>query len=642
MMRWLNTRVALILFACGFVFSTVLGLRAAGQLQFLELKAFDNLLAPRTRTRIDPLPITILGITENDIKQLRRWPLTDSALANVLEGLARRGARVIGVALYRDFPVPPGTKRFTSVLQGNEQIVVVEKLSRANEVGIAAPFGMQASNRVGFSDAVVDSDGIVRRGLLFMDDGQRVFYSFGLRLALLYLQSEGIVPEPGLPDPSFLRLGATTLEPLDSDFGGYVDMDARGYQIMLDFTDGSLPFQMYSLGDLRAGRIGPGELEGRIVIVGVTSESVKDAFYTPYDNQLKRQKSIPGIVLHAHIVSQLLRAGLDGVRPYLSIGNTYEVLWILLWTLMGGTLGRFAHNVHTFIFIAGFGLAFLVVTAYTALLWRWWIPVVPPALTYLGSAGLATVFMFTFEKRERELLMQLFSKNVSRQVADTIWEEREQIFEEGRLRPEQATATVMCSDIEGFTSIAEKLPPQRLMQWLNQYMEGMTQLVIDYDGVVEDYAGDGIKATFGVPVFRTSEAEIRQDVINAVSCALAMEEELRRLNRLWEQNGLPVVYARIGINTGSIIVGTIGSADRMRYTTVGDSVNVAARLSALTGEAVEAGQSKRPLCRTLVSDATSSYLGSDFRAQALGQFSVKGRTEQVGVHVVTGGPVRRE
>ena len=164
------------------------------------------------------------------------------------------------------------------------------------------------------------------------------------------------------------------------------------------------------------------------------------------------------------------------------------------------------------------------------------------------------------------------------EVAEVLWQQREQFLDGGRPRSQKQIVTVMFTDLQGFTSVSEQLDPQVLMDWLNTYMDAIARTVMDHGGVVDDYFGDGVKVNFGVPVPRTSEEEIRQDALHAVRCALALEREMARINENMKARGLPNLRMRVGIYTGPVVAGTLGSAERMKYTTLGDTVNTAARL----------------------------------------------------------------
>ena len=239
--------------------------------------------------------------------QQGRWPLSDARLAQVLRILTQYQPRAIGLDLYRDVPVPPGHEELRAILVGNRHIISAMKFGNEVEIGIAPPPVLKHTDQVGFNDILVDPGGIVRRGLLFLDDGNAVAYSFALRLALLYLQAEGIMPQPDASPSPHLRLGDTAIRPLEANDGGYVSADARGYQFLLDYRDASATFPFYSLTALLSGKIDAKVIEDKIVLIGTTAESVKDFFYTPYGRRLQHHQQMPGIVLHAHMVSQLLQ-----------------------------------------------------------------------------------------------------------------------------------------------------------------------------------------------------------------------------------------------------------------------------------------------------------------------------------------------
>jgi adenylate cyclase len=285
--------------------------------------------------------------------------------------------------------------------------------------------------------------------------------------------------------------------------------------------------------------------------------------------------------------------------------------------------------------LGGSGLLILTLGAYFAFLSNWWIPSVPPAFAWLGSAALVTTYMLNQEKKERALLMQLFSRHVSTEVAEAIWQERDQFMDGGRPRSQKFTITVLFTDLRGFTSVSEKIDPQALLDWLNIYMEAMAQLVMEHGGVVDDYFGDAIKADFGVPLPRVTQAEIAQDAVAAVNCALAMERELKRLNSIWQQQDLAAVEMRIGIFTGPVVAGSLGSAQRLKYTTVGDTVNVAARLESFEKDLIDPDLAYSP-CRILVGETTVRHLDHQFVTKRVGEANLKGKDEKVTIYRVIG------
>lgn len=634
--KLLRSSFAACLMISLLVFLSIVGLRKTGSLEPLELGAYDWYIRLRPETSGPNLRIVLIEITELDIHNLGRWPLTDATLAEVLTILTQYQPRSIGMDIYRDISVPPGRKELDAILTKNNRIITTMKFGNDMEFGIPPPPVLKNTNQVGFSDIIVDPGGIVRRGLLFLDDGETMAYSLALRLALTYLQDEGVLPQPDEFSPQHIRLGRTTIRPFEPNDGSYISADARGYQLLLDFKDTHGSFPSFSITDLLSGKINPEVIKDKIVLIGVTAEGVKDFFYTPYSHGLQTNQQISGIALHACITSQLVRAGLEGNSYVATANEWFERLWILVLSVIGGVVGLRVRSAWRFSLLAISTLLALGFTVYYAFLSGWWVPLVPPAIAWLFSAVIVTAYISNREKEQRKLLMQLFSKHVSPEVARTIWQQRHQFFDGGRLRPKKLIATIVFTDLKGFTSMSEKMDPTALMDWLNTYMESMAQLVIEQGGVIDDYAGDGIKANFGVPFTRTTEAEIKQDAVNAVNCALAMEGEINRLNTLWKEQNLPTVEMRIGIFTGPMVAGSLGSSQRLKYTTIGDTVNIASRLESLDdNDVIEHNYTNNP-CRILIGDATLCYLDQQFKTLKVGETALKGKSKKITVYQVIG------
>jgi len=625
--KLLRLPLVAILIICCLSFLVVMVVRNAGILEYLELTAYDWCLRSNLKKTPADSRIVLIKITENDIRQLGRWPLTDRSAARILKTLSRYRPRAIGFDVYRDIPVPPGTEDLYAVLTNHQRIITVMKFG---EGGVLPPPVLAQSAQAGFNDMVVDPGGIVRRGLLFLDNGKTVSTSFDLLLALLYLREEGITPKADELQPEYLRLGAATIRPFEANDGGYVRADARGYQFLLDFGGSRGAFTSFPLNDLLAGNVAPEAIRDKIVLVGVTAQSVKDLFYTPYSRGIiGGGQAVAGLVLHAHIVSQLLRLGLGESRPILTMTVRKEICWILFWSLVGGAVGFGLRSPWFFSLSGAAGLFLLWLAANAAFLKGWWIPSVPPAITFLLSAAVVTAYMSNQEKSQRTILMHLFSKHVSPEVAASIWQQREQFLSGGRPRSQKMMATILFSDLRGFTSTAESLEPQVLIDWLNTYMEAMADLVMAHGGVVDDYAGDGIKANFGVPLPRRTEAEIREDAIQAVTCALAMGRKMVQLNEFWQENGLPTGGARIGIFSGPVVAGAVGSSQRLKYTTVGDTVNIAARLESYNKEFAS-----QECWRILIGESTRQYLDDCFVVQFVGEENLRGKNQKIAIYQV--------
>jgi adenylate cyclase len=614
----------------------VVGIRSLGLLEAIELAAYDLFIRMRP-SHPEPDPrITLVTVTEADIPAAGGWPLSDAVVAQAIETIGQHQPRAIGLDIYRDVPVPPGTEALDRVLAGDPRVVVVTKFGEGPSLGVRAPKVVQGTDQVGFNDILVDPGGVVRRALLFLDDGETSVAAFALRVALLYLAQDGIAAAPAPEDPALLRLGRTTIRPLESHDGAYVGTDARGYQIMIDFAGARRPFASVRLSDLFEGSFDPAALRDRIVLIGVTAESIKDDFFTPYSRGLGGNRQfMSGVAVHGHVASQVLRIGLDGEAPMASTAERQEWAWIAAWSAAGALVGFAVRSPWRFSLAAAGGFTALAGFDLVMFLRGWWVPLVPPAVAWFASSGLLTAYMSQQERLQRAQLMQLFSRHVSREVAASIWEHRDQFADGGRPRSERMIVTALFTDLTGFTAVAESHPPEILLEWLNDYMDAMAREVSRHAGVIRQYAGDAVVAVFGIPVPRYDAADIARDARMAVECALAMEAALVALNQRWRAQGRPRSGMRIGIFTGPVVAGTLGSADRSEYVTVGDTMNTAFRLESYDKEYFAPDVDARP-CRTLIGETTLVHLGDEFETAPVGEIRLKGKEHTVGVYRLIG------
>ncbi len=622
--RTLATAVALGL----LVYGSIAVARNFGILQPYELLAYDLGLTVRQMQQPASRYVTIVEVTEPDIAALGRWPLSDEQLSDALERVGAAAPRAIGLDIYRDIEVPPGRDRLDSVLRSDARIFSVTKLADDQGPGVAGPHALVGTSRVGFNDVVVDSDGIVRRGLLFMDSAEQTEYAFALRVAMKYLASDAIGLAADPIDPDQLRLGPTTVPPLAPNYGGYVGVDAAGYQFLLDYAQPT--FQTFAFGDLLAGRVPVDALHDRIVLVGVAADSVKDDFYTPLGRWLwQAPAKMSGVELHAHIADQLLRFALEQTRPMSSWSGGAEQLWILFWALTGALAGLAAPSARRLGWVWIMGSISIAAASYGAFLAGVWVPFIPGWLGWLGATGLVTAYLAQTERRERQILHDLFASHVSADVADLLWERRGELIEQGSLKPQSVTATTLFVDLRGFTSISERLLPDDLMKWLNRALEAFTRTILDHNGMIDDYFGDGIKANFGVLHSEGGEDPVGADARRAVECARALAHVTAKLN----QSGAPeqTPYAiRIGIHTGVVVAGTVGSERRLKFTTVGDAVNLAARLQTLDDPRLDVHWA----CQIIVSGTTRAYLDAELPTRALAAVRLKGKHMPITVYEV--------
>lgn len=627
-----KSRAVTGLLICFLVCAGVIWMSEAGVTEPAEFAVYDYYIQHQPRISVPENRILVVEVSEQDIQKLGSWPLSDGHLAKLLKNLLEHNPRVIGVDIFRNIEVPPGSDELKELFSQDIPVVTVMKFGDKTSPGVDAPYMVKNRIRVGFSDVLVDSGGITRRGLLFMDDGQVSRTSFSLLLAMAYLKKEGIGARPDPANPELMRLGRTTFVPLESDAGSYADMDANGYQFLLNFAGAKAGFESISLSEALDGNFADEAVRDRIVLVGATAESLKDFFSIPVTRSSEEGQRIWGVELHATMISQLLHCAIDGQKPMGYWPLRVKLGWIVLWGLFGYAVGLKVHSFMRFAFLLFLFPAALAIVTFLLFRLGLWVPAVPPLLAFLVSADGFRLYLLSVERRQRAQLMRLFESCVSKDIAETIWAQRDQFVEEGRPRPQELTATVLFTDLKGFTTISEQFGDAgKLMTWLNEYMEAMTSHVLNHGGVVNKYIGDGILAVFGVPVARTNEHEISQDAVNAVRCAMAMDAQLEELNRKWKEQERPTVKMRVGIFTGPLVVGCIGCKQRLEYTVTGDTVNVASRLESLNKE-IEADNP----CRILVGQSTWKYTREHFISRELGSMMLRGRGQCIGVYQILG------
>ncbi len=606
----------------------VIALRSLGVLQLLEWAAYDQLMRLRAVEPLDPR-IVVVTVDESDLQQVGQWPVPDRELAQLLTKLKQQQPVAIGLDLYRDLPVQPGHQDLIQVYQSTPNLIGVEKIvSDAHGAVVSPPTILKENDQIAAADLVLDADGKVRRAMLSLQPPDSpVVLNLGVRVALMYLQQQDITPE--ITPNSEVKLGQAVFTRFRGWDGGYVRADAGGYQILLNYRGLQEKFQTVSMRDVLADRIPPDLMQDQIVLIGATAASLNDFFFTPYSSNIVGiNNRTPGVIIHANIASLVLSSAF-GERPLIhTVGEYREWLWILLWSGIGTTLGWAYRTTHYTVLSLALAGASLTLVCYVALLSGWWIPLVPPLLGLLTSGVAVTSYIANLEREDRQTLMSLFGKHLTPKIADEIWRSRNQLLTQGQLVSHKMTATVLFTDIRNFSSIAEDMEPSQLMAWLNEYMNAMADIVLRWDGIVDKFIGDAIMAVFGVPIPRSSEAEIAQDAIAAVSCAIEMAEKLQWLNQKWQLQGKPTISMRVGIATGIVVTGSLGSAQRMDYTTLGDTVNIAARLESYDKSFGHG------ICRILISKATHQYIQEQFPTQLVGSLQLKGRQQRVDVYQV--------
>ena len=632
--KWKSSPRVVSLLIVLFVFCCTLIVRHFGWLQSLEFQAYDFFVRHQPKAATSD-PIVLVEMTEADIHSPSLdYPIYDDKLAELLSKLEADHPAVIGLDIWRDIPVPKRghlLHEFNDVLLSHSNIVAIFTLGDPEHAAIAPPAVLKSDrDRVAFNDNFpvdVQVDRTipkVRRSALFVNSSSgENFDSLPFRLAVVYLEQKGIRPEPDPADAKAFRLGKALLRPLQSNDGAYVGAATGEFQMLLDFKCPDR-FARYSVGEALSGQILPGSLRDKIVLIGMNTPSVLDERVTPF------RRNHLGIEVQALTVNQLLRQALDGEKPLQFWNDWLEDAWVLLWCLVGGAIGYRVRSPWRFGPESAGCLLAIGGIAWFAFSNGWWIPLAAPAVAYAPAALLVTSYVAFHQRSMRSVLMKLYSRHVSKEIAESIWENRDSFLDGRRPLAQKLVVTVLFTDLKGFSTLSEQMEPARLYIWLNGYLGAMAQQIQNHGGVLKQFTGDGVLALFGVPVPHTTPVQQASDAAAAVKCALAMGRRLVELSREWKQAGLPGVSMRAGIYTGEVAAGSVGSDDRFEYAVIGDVVNTASRLESYDKSLADPDLLPTR-CRILVGAPTHDLLDAKFLSREIGLLEVKGKVNKVPV-----------
>lgn len=359
-----------------------------------------------------------------------------------------------------------------------------------------------------------------------------------------------------------------------------------------------------------------GVFRGQIVFVGTTIAEDHDLYPTPYRDARETEEEaeeggavlVPGVEIHAQAAAALL-AG----RMLAPVPRTVQYPWVAILALitvaavarLRALKGGVVAAVLAALAVGAAGLCFA-----RAGLWLWTVaPVTGVGLAMVGG----TAVLVTDEAREKARIRGMFQQYVPSAVVRELIHRPELLA----LGGEERVATVLFSDVEGFSRVAEGLAPTQLVMLLNEYLTVMTDVVVEHGGIIDKYLGDALMAEFGVPI------PLEDHAVRACRAALRMRDALARMRDDWVRRGLPALRARIGINTGQVLVGNLGSFRMMDYTCMGDQVNLASRLE---------GVNKEYGTEILVSEFTWRAVQGHFVAREIDRVRVVGRGEAVAVY----------
>jgi adenylate cyclase len=550
---------------------------ARGDLEGLQARSLDLLMwlqGPR-----EPAGVVIVAIDDAAFESLgRQQPIPREYLARVLRGVERAGAAVVGIDISLASPTMPAAdaalaEAIRGLADGKRRVVLLDPLSAGGPLGVHA---LGASVSLAAADVPADQDGVIRRvAPMLPRPGGRATPTFGLAVAAAVGGANSTAWTDVLRE-NLLRIN-------------YVG-PARTF---LTIPSGAVA----SLADPAAEIALDNPLRGRAVLIGGAFSDSRDFHRTPYG-------VLPGVEIHANVVHMLLTRSF--IRPsgwLTSLGLQLGVVF-----LAGLVLAAVRPIRATLVCLVG-ALLLGVPASYLAFSrGGYWVdfmlPVLATVLLGLGAEALA-----------RRRFREAFTRYVSREVADRIQ------ADPASLAGERRVVSILLSDLRGFTTLSETMPPEQMATRLTEYFDAMTAVIFAHRGMVNDFVGDAIMAFFGAPLDDPDHA------LHAVQSAVAMERTVRELTRRWEAAGLPILKMGIGIHTGPVFAGNVGGTGKVKYAVVGDAVNVAARVEGLNKEFGTV---------MLVTEATRLAVGDRLEVNDRGPISVKGRREPVHVFELLG------
>ena len=526
--------------------------------------------------------IVVIAIERHSLQEYGQFPWPRNRYAELLSALKKSPPTAVGFDILFLDPSPKDDL-LAAAIAANGKVVLAGTIKEEPVVSLKA-----AAAGVGHIAHEADSDGISRESKIFLNG----IPNFGLAMTHRYNAANPQNP---------------VLLPQSNN--------SQAQKVWVNWPGKTKNLPTYAFVDVVQGRIPADALTNKLVLVGIVATG-----FDPISSPLDRNTA--GVYLYAALIDNLLNQRLLRRLPIL-----VEMLLLFgIGPLTGWVLWN--RGVRARIAIA-LGLPIIWIGAAAVLFgfFFWWVPIAAP----IGTLILAGTALQLREQYEKQQLMRLFEKHVDPETAQLIWQRKAEIFEQGELEPQELTATVLFMDIRSFTSISEKMPPRDLLNWLNNYLEAMTDCIMDHGGVVDKYIGDAIMAVFGVPFCHSEYPEIQKDALNAVAACIAMHDKLHELNQQLRIDRKPLIKFGIGLHTGQLVAGTVGGSRRLNYSVIGDAVNVAARLEAMNKEIV----SDSPF-NLLVTGRTFAYVRDRYEGQKVGSIQLRGKKEETVVYAILG------
>ncbi len=642
-------------------------------LSLLELKTLDLRFLHRGRMETSG-KIVLVSIDEKSIDELGRWPWPRGRMAELLDILVQGEAKVVGFDIVWAEPDESSEQRSLSVVRrklkelkvSNRQLenylttairdadpdrILGDSVARSRRAVLGYIFGFHGGDGAampntplpasltsyspvkytspdsprahlfrantaavnvpavgagaagsGYFNIFPDRDGTVRWAPLVIEYQGRHFCSLPLSVLQKYLDNP----------PLSLRIADFGVEEIR--LGDRVVPTNEEGRILINYRGPKQTFPYYPAADVLHHRVPPGVFKGKIVLVGATALGIYDIRVTPFD------QVFPGVEVHANVIDSILK------QQYLYRPNWVSLFDVAAIISIGLILGLILPRVSAPGGAAAgclFLVLFLVFARFLFQEHGIWVNMTYPLLNLVLVYSGITGYRHTTEERERKKVRGAFQHYLSPAVIEQMLKDPSRL----KLGGEKKELTVLFSDIRGFTSISERIDPETLVRLLNIYLTKMTNIVLENRGLLDKYVGDGLMAVWGAPLDQEDHAE------RACAAALEMMAALDSVRKGWAAEGLSEIEIGIGISTGPMVVGNMGSERRFSYTVLGDRVNLGSRLE---------GLNKIYGTHIIISEATWEKVRKKFPARRLDSVRVKGKGQPVIIYELLAGTPGQE
>jgi adenylate cyclase len=538
----------------------------------LEFKSYDMRFALRGPEDVSRAGIVIVAIDEKAVASLpQKLPYPRSYYARLIDNLTAAGARLIVFDMEFTEPAradPNEDLVFARAAQRSNRVIFAGKIvddptrREVLNLDVLKPLEPLLVNNPGWGIINVpeDNDGFIRSYLLFQELNGRKFLPLALRAYVRLTKGTALLDHAA-------KNGGLRLNDLEVPYYG-------PNTFLLNFQGPAGTFPTYSLADVLDDStfdLGPvedtdifeehlqsGTFKNKTVFIGASVEELQDNKYTPFFSYQGQRRKLPGVEAHATALSTLLRRNFITRLPH-----SGEVLMIFAAAFLTMLIVVPTGAVFGVIFSILAILTIMVLSMAAFTLQQVWVPVVSPITAVLFSYIGNSAQLLFFERRERRYVRKVFSQYVSKSVVDAMLASGEM----PKFGGEKRELSILFSDVRGFTTYCEKHAPEVVVQRLNEYLTEMVEIVFRQQGTLDKFIGDAVMALYGAPHHYPEHAE------KACVTACEMIASLRDIQKRWSAKAEEYFQIGIGINTGTAIVGNLGSQQKFEYTVIGDAVN---------------------------------------------------------------------